>query len=290
MKEIIVTKAELNLKKEVERKFLYKKLTLDSSDRVIDDTEFNYKGAPIHRITYRYSPFDNISERIEFDASNNLIERHLYQEDENGEITSSTIEYGNGTKTIKNYEFTDLGNADKATLLNETGEIIGYETYVLDNDSRLISEFESDEEHNELFKINREFDLEGNVIREIEFVQSEINLVTSNHYKNGQLTKVQRGKDMDSFYSTEIRELDSKNRLVKRTTNFHDYGDVEIELLEYDSKDNVISNVVSVNGRTIFTNVCIYDLSNRLVEEYVMELDLNGSINKHERLFHEYND
>ena len=288
MKEIIITKAELNLKKEIEREFRYKKLTVDSSDRVIDDTEFNHKQEPIHRITYRYSPFNNVSERIEFDASNKLIERHVYIEDGHGEITSSIIEYGNGSKTIKNYEFTDLGKADKATLTDEKGNVLGYETYVLDDDNRVISEFESDEAHNELFKVNREFDCNGQVLKEIEFTQGEVSLVTTNFYENKQLTKIQRGKNLTSCYSTEIRELDRKNRLVKRTTTYHDNGDVEIEVLEYDNCDNVISNIAIINGRTVFTNICQYDASNRLIEEYIMELNLNGSISCHERLFHAY--
>jgi len=290
MKEIIITKAELNLNKEIDRKFLHKKITVDHMDRVLDETEYNFKGDAIHRITYRYSTFDNISETIEFDASNNLIERQLYSEDENGEITSSTTEYGNGAKTTKKFQFTDLGNADKATLIDENGNVIGYETYILDSDERIVSEFESDENHNELSRIDRKFNDSGEILRETHFSEGEIDEITSNHYRNGQLVKIQRSKNLESIVSTEVREFDSKNRIIKRTTNYHEYSDVEIEFSEYDNNDNVVSNMVEVNGRMIFTNVCKYDKENRLLEEYIMELNLNGSINAHERVFYAYKD
>jgi hypothetical protein len=290
MKEINVTKVELNLKKEIERNFLFKRLTVDSNDRVIDDTEFNASGDPVHRITYRYSVNDNISERIEFDASDNLIERHLYHENEEGIVSSSTIEFGNGSKTIKNYAFTDLGKADKATLTDENGVILGYETYILDDLDRIISEFESNSNHEELFKINREFDNNDDIIKEIQFSNGEIDLVTSNSYQDSEIIKIQRGKDLENFYESEVRELDSKKRLLKRTTTDHEYGDIQIEQLEYDSNDNMVSNIVAHNGRTIFTNLCKYDGSNRLMEEYVMELNLSGNINKHEQLYHKHDD
>ena len=290
MKEFTISKVELNLKKEVEREFLWRRETVDGQDRVLDATEYNASGDQVHRVTYRYSPFDNVSERVEMDAFNGLIERHLYTENEDGEVTSSTIEFGNGAKTTKTYAFTDLGNADKATLTDENGIILGYETFILDDQERLISEFESDADHKELFRINREFDDQGRLIQEVEFSYGEIDQVTRNTYQNDQLVKVERGKSLDSFYATEVRELDVKGRLKKRTITDHEFGDVEVEEFEYDANGNVLSNLVTHNGRTIFTNVCTYDNSNRLTEEYVMELTIGGSINKHERLYHNYQD
>lgn len=289
MKEINITKAELNSKKEIEKRFLYKKMTIDSNYRVIDEIEFNASGDPIHRLTYRYSTHDNISERIEFDASNNLTERYFYNE--KGVYSSSTIEFGDGSKTIINYAYTDLGNSKMATLTDENGVILGYETSVRDNQGRIISEFESDANHEEVFKIDRVFDDKGNLTREIQFSNGEIDFVTTNFYnKDGEIIKIKRGRDMESFYDTELLDLDSKNRLLKRTTTDHEYGDIHIEQFEYDSNDNVISNVEMFNGQTIYTTRCKYDDSNRLIEEYMMELNFNGSIIKHEHLYYKHDD
>lgn len=216
------------------------------------------------------------------------MERHIYNENEEGIVVSSSIEFGSGSKIIKTYAFTELGNADKGTLTDENGAILGYETFILDDQERIISEFESDPDHEELFKINREFDDKGDQVKEIQFSNGEIDLVTSNFYEDGEIVKIQRGKDLESVYDTEIRELDSKKQLVTRTTTDHEYGDVQIEQFEYDSNDNLISNSIAYNGRTIFTNLCKYNNSNLLIEEYVMELNMSGSIGKHEEVYHQY--
>lgn len=287
MKEVHITKAELNLKKEIEKRFLYKKLTIDSNNRVIDETEFNEAGDPIHRITNKYSPDDNISERIEFDASNNLIERDLYNE--KGVHFSSIIEFGDGSKTIKNYAYTDLGNTDKVTLTDENGVILGYEASVRDNQDRIICEFRNDANNNEVFKIDRVFDDKGNLTREIQFSNGEIELVTDNFYnKDEKVIKIQSGRDLESFYITELLDLDAKNRLLKHTTTDHEYGDIHIEHFDYDSNDNEISNVEVFNGITISSNLCKYDDSNRLIEENMIEHDVSGSIIKHEQLSYKH--
>ena len=116
-------------------------------------------------------------------------------------------------------------------------------------------------------------------------------MVTDNFYNtDGKVIRIQSGSDLESFYNTELLDLDAKNRLLKHTTTDHEYGDIHIEQFEYDSNDNVISNIEVFNGLPISTNLCKYDDSNRLLEEYMITYDTSGSILKYEQLFYKHND
>lgn len=291
MKEIKITKVELDLNRESKRKFLFKTRTLDSKDFVLDDTEFNENGDPVHRITYRYSEHETLLEKIEYDASDDLIERHIFIETEPEIVNETIIEYGNGSKITKKFRDTDLGKGYQGTVTDENGIVLGYETYVFDDQKRIVSEIESNEMLEEVFRIDRMYDASGKITSEIQFSDGAMDGVTRNYYNaEGDLIEIQIGPDEETISTKQLFELDAKKRIVKRMRHFLDSGEEEIEHYAYDENDNLISNHFVQNGRTIFINLCKYDDKNRLKEEYVMEISIRGKIRKHERLFYDYED
>jgi len=56
-------------------RFLSRETTIDSSDRIIDETEFSENGNPVRRLIYRYFESGDLSEQIEYDSLNQLLQR-----------------------------------------------------------------------------------------------------------------------------------------------------------------------------------------------------------------------
>ncbi len=263
MKHWITTKITLDVNKYETSRILYKTRTVDSNGYTLDETEYDAESNVVCKRIYRYFDTGEVKEYIEYDPSDELLERHIYSKDESGEICTQEMEFHGGEKTIKEFSFTDIGNADKATIRDENGEIIGYELYLLDESGRLQAEIELDSENNEISKYERFFD---------DFDR----LKHGKHYIDGNLSK------MESF------EYDSKGNVIKKEeTNYIDNFTIT-ENYEYDQSNRMICNTSYQDGRLVFENNCEYDEFGDLISEEFFELDYWGKqVVRHEKLIHE---
>ncbi|MCG8583055.1 MAG: DUF4954 family protein [Bacteroidales bacterium] len=157
-----------------------------------------------------------------------------------------------------------MGNAYKAVIRNEEGEITGYEAFVLDEEGRTIEETELDENNREVIKFQKSYTDNGDLKIERE-------------YRDG------------SLYQAEMYEYDSHNNVVKTTIrNYIDNYEV-IEVNEYDQNNNVIYNSSHQNGILVYEGHRSYDENNKPVFEKVFQIDFwTGSILLNENLIHEW--
>ena len=253
----------LDLNKKEKESFQFKTYTVDSKGQTLDETEFDLNSNIVCKRIYRYFEDGEVEEYIEYDPLDELLERHIHVKNEYGEIDRIEYQFSGGHKSIKEFSFTDVGNADKAEIRNEAGEITGYEIYVLNENGLVGWVIELDAYENEISKCEKEYLKNGLISREKSF-------------SDGQASK------------EEKFEYDDKGNLTKKT--FRNYFDnIElIDLYHYDDHNNMIYNCSHQNGVLVFENKCGYDQNNQLVLEEFFELDfLERKIIRHERLKHE---
>ena len=263
MESRITTKIKLDVNKKEINRFLFKMYTVDSSGKTLDETEYDSESNVVCKRIYRYFDTGEVKEYIEYDPSDELLERHSYTKNELGEFDRHEFEFADGKKSIKEFAFTDIGNADKATITDENGYITGFEVYVLDDQSQTKEEIELDSENNEIAKYVKTYNENGTL----------------------KLEKLYRG---GVLFTEESFEYDEKGNVVKKIhTNYLDSFKV-IDNYQFDLNNNMIYNSSHQNGVLVFENKCGYDEKNNLVSEEFFELDFwEKRIVLHERLLHE---
>lgn len=287
MKKRQTTLTTYNSDKNETGQFLSKEITLDSLDRVIDVTEFNEKGDIIRRLTYRYFESGDLKEEIEYDSNNQLLQRQEFCQNEEGEFVRSIIEYGDGSKIVKDYLFSDLGNADRCYIKDENDQIVGGEVFIFDDNQNVICEIEVDENKNEVFKTERKFSESGNIVEESRYIDGELEYVNLFTYNTKGLIVERIKKDFDGMeIEKEITEYNEQNEEARKVLYANESEIIE-EFL-YDPNGNSVLNTVHRDGQLVFRVSCSYNEQNELLSEEILELGWDGSINRHEMLRHEY--
>jgi hypothetical protein len=258
----ITTKIELDINKNEINRFLFKNYTVDSKGKTLDEIEYDSESNVVCKRIYRYFDTGEVKEYIEYDPSDELLERHCYFKNESGEFDRHEFEFSGGQKSIKEFSFTEIGNADKATITDENGEITGFEVYILDEQRQTKEEIELDSENNEISKYVKTYNENGT-------------LKFEKHYRDGIL------------FNSESFEYDEKGNVVKKIhKNYPDNFEV-IDDYQFDKNNNMIYNSSHQNGVLVFENKCGYD-NNNLISEEFFELDFwEKRIVRHERLIHE---
>jgi hypothetical protein len=258
------TKIQLDLDKNETERFLFKEFTINSRGDVLDETEYNPDSSVACKRIYRYFDNGSVKEYVEYDPLDELIERHIYVENESGDIDTIIYEYADGHKTVKAFHFVDLGLADTATLYDENGAVAGYETYVLNEQGQIMEQIEKTSEQVETVRLTHVYDGAGNVIVEKKFLDGELTETISSTYDDG-------------------------GKVIRKATRHHGQGFDVIDEYQYDESGNMIHNVSFQAGFLIFENKCEYDENNNLVTEEFFEIDYwEKKIRRHERLIHVY--
>lgn len=259
----VTTKIKLDTKKNETDKFVFKEYTADDNGNTLDETEYDEYGNIVCKRIYRYFDTGEVREYIEFDPTDELLERHLYSKNEFDIFDKIEHEFIGGQKTIKEFFFTDLGNAEKAIIKNENDEITGYEIYVQNDKGQTIEEIELDENEIEVTRFSKIYNEDDLLISEKQF-------------SNGQL------------YTEENFEYNDKGDVIRKI--FKNYPDnyIVIDDYKFDDRGNMIYNCSHQNGILVFENKCGYNDENELISEEFFELDFwERKIVKHERLIHE---
>lgn len=262
MDKWITTKIELDTNKNEINRFHFKTFTMDSKGNTLDETEYDSNSKIVCRRIYRYHDTGEVKEYIEYDPFDELLERHCFQKNSDGNFDRHEFEFSNGQKSIKEFSFTDIANTDKATIKDENGEITGYEVYILNDQGQPIEEIVLDADNNEISKYEKSYSENGQLKQEKQF-------------QNGEL------------FNAEAFEYDSQGNLTKQIhRNYIDNFEV-IDEYTFDEINNMIYNSSHQNGVLVFENKCGYDDNNNLISEEFFELDFwERRIVRHERLIH----
>lgn len=263
MKQWITTRIELDTNKEEKFRYLFKTFNIDTNGNTLDETEYDVDANIMFKRIYRYFDTGEVEEYVEYDPKDELLERHHYTKNSDGEIIRIEEEFIDGQKSIKEFSFTDLGNASKAVIRDEDGEITGFEIYILNEQDQVKEEIELDEDENEISKFVKIYFEDG-------LIESE------EQYRSGAL------------YSKESFEYDEEDNLIKKVySNYPDNFKI-IENYEYNKNKVMIYNSAHQNGVLIFENICSYDENNNLISEEFFDLDYwERKIRRHEKLIHE---
>jgi hypothetical protein len=255
-------KVKLDLDKKERGRFPFMDYTVDSSGNVLDQTEYNEDASVACKRIYRYFDDGTVSEYVEYDPKDELIERHIYVENDSGEIDKVIYEFGNTEKIVKQFSYSDLGSADSAILYDENGEIIGRETYVLDDDGEITEQIEANAANVETIRITRSYDDLSNPVEESKFTDGRLTETTSSTY--GANGKVER-----------------------KVTSYKGHGYQIIDEYKYDAAGNMIHNVSFHNDFLVFENKCEYDENNNLITEEFYEIDYwEKRVTRNEKLIH----
>lgn len=263
MENWITTKIVLNTNKEEVFQFQFRTFTTDSNDNILEESEYDEDTNLVNRKIYSFYENGQVKEYIEYDPLENLIERHKHIRNELDEVYKIEFEYADGHKSIKEFFYTDLGNADKAVIRDEKGEITGYEIYVFDDLGNVKEEIELDSDQNEVMKYERTY------------------------LPNGKI-KIQKQFRDGVLYSKESFRYDVNDREIEKIFKHTDDNNTVIDQYQYDERGNMIYACSHQNGVLFFENKCKYSIDNRLIEEEFFELDYwQKKIIRHERLVNE---
>lgn len=285
----ITTRIILDADRAEKERYICQEITMDSADRVLDETEYASDGAMLRKLLYRYAPSGEVSTQIEFDSFNHLIERQDFIEDEGGQIQRVVTEYADGTKLIKSYDTHALDFSDTAYLTNEHGEMMGKEILIFDERQQPVQEIAIDANGVESWKMEKEFDDFGNILSEFEYRDG--NLVESTHYTynlKGLLAEKVRKHGDGAIFASEDTVYNDDDLEVRKSSRSMETGTEVIEEWHYDGNKNIVLNTIVRNGKLVFRNSCAYDDGGRLVLEDIAELDGAGGVARHEKLIHEY--
>jgi antitoxin component YwqK of YwqJK toxin-antitoxin module len=279
----------LDVDKNPINRFLSKEITFDNQGRTYDCTEYDENGNVERKALFRYSSITGeILQQIEYDSLNHLMERQEFIENEDGEVYQSILQYADGSKIIKNYELSDLGNAERTLLTDENDQLIGEEIFILDQNDRVIAEIEKDAQGKEILKFENLYCDKGNLIEQKKFEHGHLQDLTTMEYTGNNVlqkkTRLVNGRvvEEEGFVFGDEHQLSKKT--VRKLSDSMDVLDEEF----YDEFSNLISHVCYTNGKLTFTNTCTYDENKLLKHEYIMEIEWSGKVLRHEVLEHLY--
>jgi len=263
MKNWITTKIKLDVNKNELSRFHFKSFTLDSKGNTLDETEYDSESKVVCKRIYRYHDTGEVKEYLEYDPFDELLERHCYIKNAAGDFDRHEFEFSDGQKSIKEFSYSAIGCADKATIQDENGMITGYEVFIFNDQGQVIEEIELDAENNETSKYEKTYQDDGLLLHEKQF-------------QDGQL------------FAAEAFGYDLQGNVIKKTyRNYKDNFEV-IDEYKYDENNNMVYNSTHQNGVLVFENTSAYDDEQNLDSEVFFELDFwERRVVRYEKLMHE---
>lgn len=269
-------------------KFISEEITYDVYGRILDQTRYRSSGLVEHKLTFRYSELSgNLSEQVEYDFLNGLMERKEFLEDSYGEIFKAVTTYNDGLSEIREYSFSDLGKADKAIVRDNYGELIGEEIFVYDDDDNLILEIEKDARGCESLRIEKTFVQGGLLNEEKIFIDRKFEEYTTIGYNvyGSPVIRIKKGPS-GVILESEVTTYNEQDVETGKRIESHSNPIPSVDEHFYDEAGNMILIESYKGGQLRFRNECMYDSESRLIREELLEVDENGKILRHEKLEH----
>jgi hypothetical protein len=279
-----------NIGREETGRYISEELTFDSHGNMLDHTVFGSNGRPENRKVFRYSEVSGLLlEVAEYDFLNGLIERKEFFENPEGDICKVVVSYNDGSIETREYGFSDLGKADRSTIYDTDGNVVGEEIFVFDEDENVIQEIEKDAFGNELLRIERDFAPGGLLKAERVFVIDALKESTTYSYNAYGSIVAQIKKDGTGVViESVVTNYNDQNIPTAKRTEIQSPAGKVIEESSYDETGNVILTEARTSGKLTFRNACTYDDEQRLISEDLLEVTTYGKVERHERLDHIY--
>jgi hypothetical protein len=229
------------------------------SDFLMSEKDFNENGLLTVEVNYdeggaidskRIFELDDngtILVQMNYERQNDLIERTEFFDDDDAIQYRSEITTASGAKSIHEYHYNQLGNADKITIKNDDGEIEGYELFL----------FNENDQVREEIRLNQEHDIEFRKVLE---------------YSDHKLLTAEKYFDRDLLIRTTAYEYNERNLVYRRTDFDHRTEGQTVNQYSYDLAGNQILDETFQNDKLTFKNYCLYDENNNLIEERVMTI------------------
>ena len=271
-------------------KYISEEITFDANGNTLDHTLFDRLGKPEHRMVFRYSDLSgNLLEQVEYDFLNGLIERKEFFEGSEGEMYKTVITYNDGSTETREYAFSDLGKADRATIRDDTGEQTGEEIFAYDDDDNLILEIEKDAAGNEVLRIEHDF-APGPLLKSMRtFVNGKLKESATFGYNAYGSATIRIKKDgSGAVIESEVTSYSDQNIIIDKRLETHTRSGKVVEESMYDHAGNMVLVEIRTGGKLTFRNACSYDDDLRLIREELLEVTTHGRVVRHEKLEHHY--
>ena len=285
MKTITTTTTLFDLDKNPGLEYVSRVISFGTNGLMLDETDYDTDSRMERRVTYRYFADATVKEAIIFDAQNEQLERLTYEQNNSGEVSKSTTAYSDGTKIIKTYSFTDLGNASKVSITDENGTFLGKEIYVLDGEGRVKEEIEYDSDDQEILRITKKYSVEGLLLKEISYFDDQSQTVE--YHQSGEIAQTTLTKN-EVITWEETSEFNKDGAITKTVSIDHENNDHSEDQITYNENGFEILIVSKTNGKLRFKNSVEYDKQGRIIMEEVLRINWQGRIETHAKITTSY--
>lgn len=288
MIRMTTTKVEFDLDKIEINRFLFKEFHFDVHEKLIEESEYDRNGKLEVRTLYRYNSLGLVSEQIYYDSWNELIERHQFFFDDNGLLLKSEVEYSNGSKFIKTYSFTALGQADEVIITDENDMFQGREVYHFGASGQKLEAIEMDESNIEVLRHTMKYNDDQNLIDECIYRNSILeNQHVYEYDMSGNLSLSRSYDGAGKLLQSTNHIYNISGQLVEVRVNNPSNSTEMIEKYEYDAEGNQILGTARIDGKLVFHNTCTFQ-NKKIISEEIFEMALYKGIATHHKLIHEH--
>lgn len=229
--------------------------TYTSSESVFNEnsdltsaTLYNEDGVIDSKSIYELDEHGKILAQIHYERKNDLIERTDFFDTEDEIQYKTEVTATDGSKTIHEYRYNQLGNTDQITIKNEDGSIEALEIFKFNDKDILIEEIRTSGAHELQFRKRLSYNEKGQVSKE-EFFDDANRLQRKISY-----------------------QYNDKSQLTEKVDENLEWNSVTNHKYTYDLVGNQILDETFQNGMLSFKNYCTYDDHNNLIEERVIQI------------------
>lgn len=288
MQLVSVNKTEYDIDKEPLHTYQWKAYTFNGRGAVLDETEYDREGKIVRKNIFRNNDKGSLFEVLEYHSSDELMERIEYEEDEDGLLTRIITTYSDGSKLIKTFRYTDLGEAEELIITDENDEYAGREVHSVNDD--LLTAIEFDADNNETHRLEQRYFSEDKIAEERKYYQHVMLYEKLFHYNDkGQLEKTESRNLNEVIVEAEFFTYDQKGTLREHTRDTTKGTGGVFERFTFNTHGHLDVAQTYRGEMMVFQNICEYDSDHRLISEEVFDIDWNGIILAHEKLEHIYN-
>lgn len=235
----------INPYNEVLSDFLFSEKDFNEAGHLTIEVHFDEDGSMDSKRIFELDENGTILVQLNYERQNDLIERTEFFDDQENIQYRSEITTASGAKSIHEYHYDQMGNADKITIKNEDGEVEGHEVFLFNDNDQVREEVRLNPDNQVEFRKILEYSANGALIEEKYY-------------------------DRDVLFRTTVYEYNEDGRVSRRIDNDHRTVANTINQYSYDISGNQILDETFQNEKLTFKNYCLYDEHNNLVEERVL--------------------
>lgn len=254
----------LNVFGEIITSYRYSESQYNENGHLTVQVLLNEDGEIESKSMFELDDVGNIQTQVHYERRNDLVERTEYFDTEEATQYKTEITTGDGSKTIHEYRYNQLGNTDQITIKNDDGSIEGYEIFKFNNDGLLIEEIKVNESYIPLFS------------KRLTYTEDQ------------QISKEEFFDDANRLHREIKYHFNEDNLLVEKIDSQLDGGTITINKYSYDLVGNQILDETFQNGVLTFKNQSKYDDENNLIEEKVVQIGQENFIEiiQHEIMYY----